>query len=398
MIIWGGDAVIGFDSADDPLYQEIEPGGIYYPAYNLWEGMSYRPGSGEPGARENATAVWTGSEMLVWGGDNSGFLLQSGGNFNLAANTWSPITTSNAPSVRQNYTALWTGNSMVVWGGQNEGSTLSTGGRYYPASGTWAATTITNAPVSRASHVAVWDGTEMLVWGGYETALLSPAAGGRYNPLTDAWVPMNTTNEPAVASGAAAVWTGTNMIVWGGIVGNVLASNFVASGGIYVPALDSWTALPTNNAPSPRAGHSALWTGTDCLVYGGYNASTNLNTGARFTLASNSWTALSLSNAPPALTGDVIVWSGTKMLVYGGTYLLGGFPTYDPFVGIYNPAQDLWSYSMEGPVEAALVNACGVWADSGFLVWGGYSADSGLYSNQPYLYTPQLVMDLLLRP
>jgi len=397
MIVWGGHWQDGADLQGNAVYQQIEPGGEYLPAYNLWSAMPDAPGTGEPGARQSATAVWTGSEMLVWGGENDGFSLQSGGNFNLAANTWLPITTSNAPSARQGHTAIWTGNSMVVWGGENGGNTVNTGGRYNPAADTWTATTTTNAPAPRASQVAVWDGTEMLVWGGYETSLLLPPAGGRYNPLTDTWVPINTTNQPPVASQAAGVWTGNEMIVWGGNAGNALATNFVATGGIYNPAIDSWTALPTNNAPSPRAGHTAVWTGTDGIFYGGYNATTNLNTGARFTVAANTWTAMSVSNATPAVAGDVAVWTGTKMLVFGG--LIAPFPPdYLSYVALYNPVQDSWSYSSQAPVAAWLANACGVWTGSAFLAWGGYSDATGNYSSKPFLYTPQQNLDLLLRP
>src|SRR5947199_6173741 len=33
---------------------------------------------------------------------------------------------------------------------------------------------------------------------------------------------------------------------------------------------DTWTATSTTNAPSPRAFHSAVWTGTEMIIWGGY--------------------------------------------------------------------------------------------------------------------------------
>ena len=50
--------------------------------------------------------------------------------------TWTATTTTNAPSNRPAHTAVWTGTEMIVWGGYNlraatqiYGSTLNTGGR-----------------------------------------------------------------------------------------------------------------------------------------------------------------------------------------------------------------------------------------------------------------------------
>src|SRR5205823_6151409 len=40
--------------------------------------------------------------------------------------TWTATSTTNAPTARLAHTAVWTGSEMVVWGGTN----LNTGGRY----------------------------------------------------------------------------------------------------------------------------------------------------------------------------------------------------------------------------------------------------------------------------
>ena len=121
--------------------------------------------------------------------------------------TWTNTTTTNAPSGRFGHTAVWTGSEMIVWGG----ALLNTGGRYNPSTDTWTATSRTNAPTARSFHTTVWTGNEMIVWGG----LLS--TGGRDNPGTDTWTSTNTTNAPAARLGHTAVWSGSEMIVWGGM-------------------------------------------------------------------------------------------------------------------------------------------------------------------------------------
>jgi hypothetical protein len=117
--------------------------------------------AGAPTARAYHTAIWTGTEMIVWGGGSN-----SGGRYNPATDRWVPTSTSNAPSGRAEHTAVWTGSEMIVWGGTNGSNNLNTGGKYNPASDSWTATTTTNAPTGREYHTAVWTGSEMIVWGG----------------------------------------------------------------------------------------------------------------------------------------------------------------------------------------------------------------------------------------
>src|SRR5262249_34356408 len=71
--------------------------------------------------------------------------------------------------------------------------------------------------------------------------------GGRYNPNADSWTPTNTTNAPDRRGGHTAVWTGSEMIVWGGQDVNFLPLN---TAGRYNPASDSWSVTNTANAPA----------------------------------------------------------------------------------------------------------------------------------------------------
>jgi hypothetical protein len=150
--------------------------------------------------------------MIIWGGYSN-----SGGRYNPGTDSWTATTTTNAPSSRKYHTAVWTGSEMIVWGGSdNFNHVLNTGGRYNPGTNSWIATGTTNAPSGRYLHTAVWTGSEMIVWGGYDNSGYSNA-GGRYNPGTDSWTATSTTNAPDGRYNHAAVWTGSEMIVWGGI-------------------------------------------------------------------------------------------------------------------------------------------------------------------------------------
>ena len=68
----------------------------------------------------------------------------------------SAISTVGAPDPRTAFSEVWSGTEMIVWGGRNNtGFTqLNTGGRYNPVTNTWRATNVTNAPFCARAHAA----------------------------------------------------------------------------------------------------------------------------------------------------------------------------------------------------------------------------------------------------
>src|SRR6266513_5147867 len=109
--------------------------------------------------------------------------------------TWAATSVINAPLARIEHTAIWTGSDMIVWGGIDDSlNYLNTGGRYNPATDSWMTTSTTDAPTPRIAHTAVWTGSEMIVWGGHDGTLAN--TGTRYNPATNGWIPTSTINAP----------------------------------------------------------------------------------------------------------------------------------------------------------------------------------------------------------
>jgi N-acetylneuraminic acid mutarotase len=300
MIVWGGYSN-GF----------VNTGGRYNPSTDSWTATTT---TNAPIGRESPTAVWTGSEMIIWGGDaGSQMYLNTGGRYNPITDTWTATSTTNAPAGRHEHTAVWTGGEMIIWGGGVFGSTFNTGGRYNPGTDSWTATSTTNAPSARAAHTAVWIDGEMVVWGGANVTSYFNT-GGRYNPGTDSWTATSTTNAPLARSYHTAVWTGSQMIVWGGQGGS-----YLNSGGRYDPGTDSWTATSTTNAPTGRLFHTAVWTSSEMIVWGGQDTNLNyLNTGGRYNPGTDSWTATSTTNAPTGRGLPTAVWTGGQMIVWGG--------------------------------------------------------------------------------
>ena len=310
--------------------------------------------AGLPDSRSNHSAVWTGSEMIIWGGYKIVDFLNTGGRYNPTTDSWTTVTLTDAPTPRAWHTAVWTGSEMIVWGGSGG----SSGGRYSPGTDTWVATNTTNAPTARSGHTAIWTGTEMIIWGGNDGNWVN--TGSRYNPSLDSWVATTTISAPTGRSSHSAVWTGSEMIIWAGDSGGAN----VNTGGKYDPETDSWTATSTTNVPDARAGHTAVWTGTEMIIWGGRDIFAFFDTGARFNPDTNSWTATSTTNAPDARESHTAVWTGTEMIIWGG---IGNLNTG----GTYNPQTDSWTATSLTNAPTGRLGHTAVWTDGEMIIWGG---------------------------
>jgi len=315
-----------------------------------------------PVIRASHTAVWTGNEMIVWGGSNIDATLNTGGRYNPTTDNWVPTTTTNAPGVHASHTAVWTGREMIVWGGVNGKSHVNTGGRYNPITDSWVATTVTCAPAARFSHTAVWTGSEMIVWGGFDTGD-NLNTGGRYNPSTDHWVATPTLNAPVARRSHTAVWTGHEMIVWGGYDGN----SSLNTGGRYSPITDNWTATGTVDTPLALAGHTAVWTGSEMIVWGGNDGNTYPRAGGRYTPNADSWVATATINGPVGRGFCTAVWTGREMIVWGGNFNVNYLNTG----GRYVPRYDIWIPTTTSNAPVGRQGHSAVWTGTDMIIWGG---------------------------
>jgi hypothetical protein len=260
------------------------------------------------------TAVWTGAQMIVWTGS-------FGARYNPSNNTWTPVSGVSAPSVASGHTAVWadTVGLMIVWGGMDSSiATLNTGGRFNPTNGTWSATsTGTDVPSGRTRHSAVWTGTEMIVWGGVSF----PAGGGdgtlfgdgaRYDPTNNTWTAISNVGAPTPRVDHTAVWTGTEMIVWGG--------SGLLDGGRYNPVTNTWAPLAAVGFGLGFVNHTAIWTGTEMIVWGGLQFFEGPfgKLGARYNPATNTWRPVTKENNSLAHREHTAVWTGNQMIIWGG--------------------------------------------------------------------------------
>ena len=367
--VWTGSRMIVWGGTRFPVFPTI--GGLYDPVTDTWTPTTT---TGAPLGRSGHSAVWTGENMVIWGGEITfGTAMATGGRYDPATDTWAPTSMSGAPAPRAHHTAVWTGDLMVVWGGRIDGgpATCNCGRRYDPATDTWTPVSNSGAPPPRAYHTAVWTGNRMLVWGGHDAVLGYQNGGGRYDPAADSWAPSSAVGAPSARAGHTGAWTGSLMVVWGGFDGaSPVQEGVLETGGRYDPGSDTWTPTSRDQGPSAREDHTAVWTGSHMIVWGGVDRVRRTNTGGRYDPVTDSWTPTSVTGAPTGRTGHTAVWADGTMIVWGGLDRPLSLD-YTNTGGRYDPVSDRWTPTSTVGAASPRALHTAVWTGGLMVVWGG---------------------------
>lgn len=314
--------------------------------------------------RSGHSAIWTGSEMIVWGGDDGRSSRDDGAAYDPTTDTWRAI--AQAPiEARANQAAVWTGSEMLVWGGGNRMETFADGAAYDPTTDTWRR--IAAAPRTGATDpVSVWTGREWIL------TERQPASGGptredssrllAYDPATDHW---RTLPRAPVAGGYIddGVWTGRDVL-------------FTVLPGFPLPT-DPAVRLVRYDPTTDR------WSEPDAIIAGSHDDSTGSLPRPELVqldhttlvLSSADFTSLAISaegavreiaSSGPALMGTTLA-AGDVVVQWGSG-----------LVNTYLPDGDRWIDAATGNVPAELVQGeQPVWTGRVLLVWGGSVATGG---------------------
>jgi hypothetical protein len=320
-LVWGGNRGGGF------TWPDVAMDGIAFdPAKGTWRRV---PAPDVPPFVPEVSA-WTGDQLIAVGGRTGPKDGTVGAGYEPGTRSWRDL---GFPYQRwSGFEGVWTGRELVLWGGPLRSSRPSKRGAVYdPATGSWHRTPA--APVGgRWSHAVAWTGAEMVVWGGTD-ARTDLGDGAAYDPLSGSWRKI----APAPISARQwmpLVWTGSEVVVWGGSS----ISKDRADGAAYDPATDSWRTL----ARSPLRGrhhHSATWTGHEIVFFGGSNYHRTFRNGAAYDPASDSWRRIARAPIAPRCCHGAL-WTGAELLVFGGSSDLGHMALGDG--ALYDPAADSW--------------------------------------------------------
>jgi hypothetical protein len=157
--------------------------------------------------------VWTGSEALFLFGQDEDHSYDDGFAYDPSAGSWRTI--ASAPVSPPVAVAVWTGAEVIVWGGgRGEGETATQGAAYDPTTDTWQR--IADAPIGLNLASGVWTGDRLIVFGSLldnrNRAATDTSVGAIYDPASDSWQEMPPSQLSPQATSAA--WAGDRMVAW----------------------------------------------------------------------------------------------------------------------------------------------------------------------------------------
>ena len=313
-------------------------------------GTTERLAATELTGRTGAASVWTGKELLVWGGSGrlgSDAPLADGAALDPVANRWRPLPAAPI-GPRRDPAAVWTGTEMVVWGGFASDRLLIDGAAFDPRTNHWRI--IATQPFGGALQPAVvWTGSEMVVF----SSMNVPTAGSAYDPATNRWRRLTPPPGRLLIPVQRVAWTGREaiLLLWPEVASNGPNSDmFLAS---YAPDSDQWSRLPEVDLEDGFV-PPLVWTGREVLVL------QSGRPGHAFDPGRQVWRSLaSGSDDPPAFAASP-VWTGRQVLLWaGGEQGLA-----------YDPELDRWSPFDAGGLERRS-DAVVAWTGGLFVGWGG---------------------------
>jgi hypothetical protein len=136
--------------------------------------------------RQYHAAIWTGTEMVILGGDRNELnpsISGTGGRYNPSTGLWSSTSTIGAAGGVQPGVA-WTGHHVVWFGGScanTEGCPSFSADTYDPTLDSWLPMKAASAPVRRYNHFVTWSEGRLFVYGGRVNINGPLNDGGRYN-------------------------------------------------------------------------------------------------------------------------------------------------------------------------------------------------------------------------
>jgi hypothetical protein len=345
-----------------PLGQDATPGQL---ARGHWQALPPLP-PGRLERRDDAALVWTGQELVVWGGvsvrDRQARTLADGAAYDPRTGRWTllPPAPESQWLEGDNGLAVWTGREVLVWGGVTIADPVrapnlgrpADGVAYDPARRTWRRLPAQPAQLSRSSDKwAVWTGHELLVGDVQEAGTGGATVAAAYDPAADRWRRLPPSPRLTVGGGhlraRTAMWAGSRLLVWNLWSGSARAlgdetdaSNRLDTepDGIdlwaYDPAADRWTVLPVPPVQLRRAvaDSSMAWTGREVVVaaprierIGGQDRTTTV--AGRYDPDRAAWTPIAPPPRPRARID--LTWTGAALVA----------PSDD---AVYDPATDAW--------------------------------------------------------
>lgn len=382
------------------VYPTAGPGSATALEHDHWSRLPAAPISG----RTDQATVWTGHQMLIWGGGSGtqGTQLHAdGAGYDPVSKRWS-LLPPGPLSARRDAAAVWTGNAMFVWGGYDDarrGSfhAVNEGALYNPTTRQWRM--LPPSPLSaRVDATALWTGRDVVVIGG-QPAVTTPGGAysdaAAYDLATNTWrrLPDPPVRYRHAVQQVVALTAGSDIYAW-------LPWDHVIqhkhSGSEHVgmnvdrfdTSTDRWSAVNANG-DVPAGVNSPVWTGKEIIMLAAQLCPSSCPGplpgayGWRYDRRTDAWSAIAHGH------GDAIdaqaVWTGAVLLAFNNdSYVSGdGGTIYPGDMEMWAPNRNRWTTLPMAPYAGESESISAVWAGDRLLLWGRMSPGGG--ANQPQL-------------
>lgn len=337
--------------------------------------------------RSDAAGVWTGSQLLVWGGGVDRVVYADGASYDPATRAWQKLPPSPL-SARADPAYAWTGRYLFVWGGQDAaGHSLSDGALYDPAARAWHR--LPSAPIDKpaSAQAVAADGRVVLLTGRMGAETIEAV---EYLPDSNSWTPrfdlhLPKNHEllfftPLAAGDRVFIWS-----MWSHST-KIGPHSYAGWSGVdpyvFETGRRQWTSAPAVRPIDGTDVRQPLWDGRQVIIPSGERycgdctgpwappkpgRMTDPDTGTHSAIA-----ALPPSAYQPAS----LVWTGSALLA-----VEGGFSEHTATrwvvrpggTALWNPSTNRWSVLPRAPFVAGTGDAVIVWAGDRVLVWGELS-------------------------
>jgi hypothetical protein len=319
--VWTGEEIIVWGGCDaEPCRTRFADGAAFDPDTGEWRMIAESPLDG----LWHHSAGWTGREMLIVGGLSAAAYSPDSDSWRLLPDPPFRVsfTRPDGSGGRDYVGAVWADDRYVIWEPISDQVAA-----YEPQSDSWVDLPSTGLDVDLG--VLRWNGTDLVALGALIAGFpeRSPMLGARL--VDDVWMPMaaaelwdetyNIRARPYLSG-----WAGDVLVVWtdsGSDAGRTMT---------YTPGADSWTEIETIPLLGTEAWPEPMPIGDRLIVFQHGRA-------AIYDSDSASWTVV---NIPFAEAGQT-VWTGSEILFWGEVCCYG---TGDPF------QVEAWRYTPPDPI------------------------------------------------
>lgn len=309
--------------------------------------------------RAEAIGVWTGSEVLIFGGLSVEHYraFADGARHDPVTGQWRRIT--DRPVGGRVLVGAWTGRELFTLGRQDgiDLADMRLVHLYDPATDQWR-TGREASPAFTAPAGAFWTGSEVLVW--------EREASQLYDPARDTWRPLPPPGVPGLLGLGWAIWMPeVGLVAAQATVDPRDGSPPVETIATFDPASDSWAVAP----PPPRPVSlllSAGWWG-DRLVIGPPDGA---GQPLAFEPVHRTWSI----HAAAHQAGGILAWAYRSVPLGGGRAAIVTGALSCPIV-VGHP-DDTWSYP-DRPAGPVATNGVDLWIGDRLWTWGRLDTSTG---------------------